>query len=392
MDKIVPGYRLIIENAFDRDVDFDKPVEVMIVVPKMCPFCGSTSVSEQIKVQSSAGQQDSHKFIKVWVCKEHEKYGLPKLWKLCLIPCTFLLTAPFVLWIHASLAIICVIIGFGYFIYVFWGSTWFTEKAKKIIRFEYLEKTVIHVARKDWADEFSSLNPAASRTDGVKPFDESRLPVNKVVVKFLFTFLVTMVLFILSMFSRVTPLIYISAAAFFGGFILFLIVGLHSALIKGPRARNEAYFSKPNPERPIPAGPAAAAVETIAAPTIAAASMKAAAPAALGSLTQCFICHAAITLEHFYTHYKRCTACYQLFKKQRAKKHFIDGGLATGIAVFMLSTGIVQRFMTNPTLIVVLSYVILGSGVLNIGVGFYWLLGNPSTLWWGIRPEDRVKF
>ncbi len=118
--------------------------EIQINAPRVCPVCGSKDVTKQIKLGASnlgflLGPSNSNSmYIKIWVCKAHEKLKTPHVQKL-------------------REASIC---------------------------FEYFqERSVIHVAREDWVGAFTAQNPLSSVIAGCRPFDVNGVPLTKRVLR-----------------------------------------------------------------------------------------------------------------------------------------------------------------------------------------------------------------
>ncbi len=379
--------RIIFENRFGIEVNFDRPTEVEINAPIICPFCGSTSIFGQMKVKDTAEATKPHKFINVRVCPEHEKFK-PLEGKSMLIPCAMMFAGIlFSILINWILAMAFPVLGMVYFNYLIVNDARHADQTKKVISFEFFSpQSVIHAARKDWADNFTILNRVTARTDKVHPFELRDLPLRffKPYLILLVIFSATLVLVIISSAVRNRVLGSIFAGAMGTSLILFLITLAYFSTVMLPRKKKEWYFPKPSLEK--------TEIVFTGSPNIVKSATGEGSPnASVQNVSQCVTCHSSISLEQYNQHYKRCLACYLVFKKQVARKLIINGVFTICAFGILQGLGLIQLLPQDYSVLFdLLMYFLLGAGVLDIGYGLYWLLGNPSKVRLGLPRENRV--
>ena len=343
------------ERPIQKDVNISKPVEIGMNLPKICPFCDSTDVSEQIQVGNSAESHSYLKFIKVWVCKEHSRYKTLISKKLCSFVLILFLLSFLFIFIYGILAVICIFVAIVYFLCSIIRDLRNHELELKMFRFEFLpSRSVIHTTSKEWAISFAKLNPDSTIVENVEPFSLKHVPFRKWIFRVLGLFAASMVLGILFIFARIIILTWFFEGMAIGAIIAFGGIMIYIDLIKIPNARNDFYFGNQTAEKPV--------------------------NTALNSWYTCLICKRAISEDQFTKYFHRCTDCYQVFKKHNYRKLFINGTGSLVVCVFLYIISLSPLFPSNIRgMFQIVSIIVVLLAIFDLAISFIWRFKNPTA-------------
>lgn len=232
------------DNSIQTDVNFNKPVEIGLFAPEICPFCDSMVVSNQIKIFNDAGSHSYLKFITIWVCEKHSKYRPLNATKFCSILIILCSIGFLSIFISVILSQICMIITMVYFLASIIRNLQKQDRGRKMFKFEFFpSRSVIHTTSHEWTNSFARLNPGTTVLENVNPFTPKIVQFNKWTLRSFVLFVASFVLSLISISPFHNEILrwlfeIISIAAI----LIFICLLMYTTRVSIPKARYEFYF------------------------------------------------------------------------------------------------------------------------------------------------------